>query len=53
MSLEEALQILREHFPVPQTNRDDNLSPEQVAIRDAFRVVEETARQMRDGKHYE
>jgi len=53
MSVLEALRVLRENYPIPSTNRNDNLSPEQVAIRDAFRVLEAVALQSQAGKHYD
>ena len=40
MSVEEALEVLREIIPVPQTKRNDHLTPREVAIRDAFAVIE-------------
>ena len=53
MSVLEAIEILRIRIPVPTTNRDDNLSPSQIEIRDAFRVLEAVALQSQVGKHYD
>ena len=49
MSVQEALEILKRG--VPSTLRDDNLSYEQVELRNAYRVIEEFVHlvEMREG----
>jgi hypothetical protein len=40
MTPSQALEILNRYYSVPTTNRNENLSYEQVEIRNAFRVLQ-------------
>ena len=40
MVLTEALQLLEKRLAIPKTERDDNLSPEQIELREAWNEVQ-------------
>lgn len=45
MNPTEALQTIVDQLGVPQTKRDDNLSPDQVKLRNSVKILEELVKE--------
>lgn len=55
MTPSQALEILNRYYSVPTTNRNENLSYDQVEIRNAFRVLQnlvESQKWLEGGERY-